>query len=188
MAAMAALPDSHQATTHPALAIAFAGLADTRAFIVPADSALRRALVTRDDLARAVSILGGRPGIHRVRAAVPLCDERHESPGETVTGFVLRTLGYRALPQFTIPRTGEWTPGGQGYRADFGIVGTKVLVEFDGRVKYGSSGVLWDEKQREDRIRSLGYEVVRLTWTDLKNPERVRTLIDAAIRRSARRG
>lgn len=186
-ASVSALPDTDRATTHPALAIALAGLAGPLAFLVPADAALGRGLVTREDLARAVSVLRGRPGVHRVRAALPRCDGRHESPGETVTGFVLRTLGHRLVPQFVVPATGQWTPGGQGYRADFGIVGTKVLVEFDGRVKYTSAAALWEEKQREDRIRSLGYEVVRLTWADLKDPERVRGLVDAAIRRSARR-
>jgi hypothetical protein len=182
-----ALPDTLRGTTHAALAVAFAGLADPRAFLVPADAALHRGIATRDDLVRAVSILDGRPGVNRVRAALPLCDDRHESPGETLTGFVLRTLGYRVVPQLVVPRTGEWTPGGQGYRADFGIVGTKVLVEFDGRVKYSSVATLWEEKQRGDRIRSLGYEVVRVTWADLNNPERLRWLIEAAIRRSAAR-
>ena len=185
--AMAALPDTDRGTTHPALAIALAGLADTRAFLVPADAALGKGLVTHDDLARAVTVLDRRPGINRVRAALQLCDSRHESPGETVAGFVLRSLGYRAVPQFVVPGTGQWTPGGEGYRTDFGIVGTPVLIEFDGRVKYATGDALWAEKQREDRIRGLGYEVVRLTWADLKNPERVRRLVDAAIRRAARR-
>ncbi len=185
--AMAALPDTDRGTTHPALAIALAGLADPRAFLVPADAALGKGLVTRDDLAGAVTVLGGRPGVNRVRAALPWCDRRHESPGETVAAFVLRSLGYQVVPQFAVPGTGQWTAGGQGFRADFGIVGTPVLVEFDGRVKYAAADALWAEKQREDRIRSLGYEVVRLTWADLSHPGRVRGLIDAALRRAARR-
>ena len=122
-----------------------------------------------------------------MRAALKLCDRRHESPGESVAAFVLRSLGYQVVPQFVVPGTGQWTPGGQGYRADFGMVGTTVLIEFDGRAKYGTRDALWAEKQREDRIRGLGYEVVRLTWADLANPERVRGLVEAAIRRAARR-
>lgn len=180
------LPDTRRSTTHPALAIAMTGLVDTRAFLVPADAALRKDLVTRDTLTHAVALLGSRPGVQHARAALPLCDERHESAGESLTGFVLHMLGFRVVPQFAVPGSGAWTPGGQGFRADFGIVGTKVLVEFDGRLKYSSGAVLWDEKRREDRIRSLGYEVVRLTWADLKDPDRVRALIEAAIRRSAR--
>ena len=123
--------------------------------------------------------------IEKVRAALPRCDGRHDSPGETVTAWVLHHLGFRTVPQFRVPGTEALTPGGQGYRADFGIVGTRVLVEFDGRSKYGSSQDLWDEKRREDRIRALGWEVVRVTWKDLQHPERVRTLIEAALRRAA---
>jgi hypothetical protein len=57
-----ALPDTRRGTTHAALAIAFAGLADPRAFLVPADAALHGGIAKRDDLVRAVSILDGRPG------------------------------------------------------------------------------------------------------------------------------
>ena len=39
------------------------------------------------------------------------------------------------------------------------------------------------EKQREDLLRSLGYEVVRLTWADLARPKRVEALIRSAMRR-----
>lgn len=38
------------------------------------------------------------------------------------------------------------------------------------RVKHadGDPRVLWDEKRREDRLRALGYQVVRITWADLE--------------------
>lgn len=180
----ARLPATTQGTVHPALAIALAGLADVRSFLVPADAALARRLVDTDDLALAVDALGRKPGIGRVRAALPHANARHESPGETLTAHVLRLLGFRVVPQYAIRGTQQWTPGGAGYRADFGLVGTWVLVEFDGRVKYATQQDLWDEKRREDRIRSLGFEVVRLTWADLRDPDRVRALIETAIRRS----
>lgn len=71
-------------------------------------------------------------------------------------------------------------------RADF-LVGTRVLVEFDGRSKYGMDGrrsedVLWAEKLREDRLRALGYIVVRLVWADLDRPQRVMARVLAALR------
>lgn len=168
------------------MGVALAGLADPCSFLVPADAALSHRLVTGDDLRLAVAALGRRPGIGRVRAALPLCDARHESAGESVTAWVLHHLGYRAVPQYVVPDTGGWTPGGRGYRADFGVIGTRVLVEFDGRVKYRTQTDLWEEKQREDRIRSLGWEVVRLTWADLRQPERVRALLEAARQRAER--
>ncbi|NUR15498.1 MAG: hypothetical protein HOQ13_04210, partial [Dermatophilaceae bacterium] len=54
-------------------------------------------------------------------------------------------------------------------------------------VKYADREVVFAEKKREDRIRTLGYEVVRLTWDDLRDPERVRRLLVAALARAARR-
>lgn len=172
------------ATVHPALAAVEAGLGEARSFLVPADAALRRSLATMADLSSAVEAAAGRRGVGTLRAVVDQVDGRHESPGETITSYVLRLLGHQLVPQFVVPGTEPWTPGGRGYRADFGIVGTRVLVEFDGRVKYASRQDLWDEKQREDRIRALGWEVVRLTWADLRQPTAVAARIAAARARA----
>jgi hypothetical protein len=40
------------------------------------------------------------------------------------------------------------------------------------------------EKAREDRLRALGYEFVRLTWTDLSRPAKVDRLLRLAIARA----
>ena len=60
--------------------------------------------------------------------------------------------------------------------------GANVVVEFDGKVKYaaGDPEVLWDEKRREDRLRRLGYVVVRITWADLERPGAVAAAVRAA--------
>lgn len=59
-----------------------------------------------------------------------------------------------------------------------------MVLEFDGRLKYdGHEGrdALVAEKIREDRIRSLGYGVGRLTWGSLRQPVAVsRVVADAA--------
>ena len=67
-------------------------------------------------------------------------------------------------------------------RVDF-VVG-RVVVEFDGSVKYeGAEGraALVNEKRREDRLRALGYAVVRVVWADLDHPERVATAVRRAV-------
>ena len=72
-------------------------------------------------------------------------------------------------------RCGSRHAGVVGARVDL-LVGDRVVVEFDGLVKYeGAEGraALAAEKRREDWLRSLGYEVVRLTWADLDRPRRV---------------
>ena len=178
-------PRPADGTVHPAVAIASVGLADPRSFLVPADDAVRRGLVTQDELASAVAALGRRHGAAGVRAVLGWCDARHESPGETLTAQLLRAAGHELEPQFVVPDSGRWTRGGLGYRADFRIAGTRVLVEFDGRVKYGDRQVVWEEKVREDRIRSLGWVVVRLTMADLRDPASVRRRVDAALARAA---
>lgn len=58
-------------------------------------------------------------------------------------------------------------------RVDFLFRAQRTVVEFDGLVKYGGANgrqALVDEKRREDALRSLGYQVVRLIWRDLHNP------------------
>ncbi len=78
----------------------------------------------------------------------------------------------------------ESVGGARGWRVDFLVTGTNVIVEFDGKVKYasGDGDVLWKEKRREDRLRRLGYVVVRLTWADLERPGAVAAAVRRALR------
>ena len=65
-------------------------------------------------------------------------------------------------------------------RSDFGWPEFGVLGEFDGKSKYGellrkpgqsAEQVLVAEKRREDRLRELGWMVIRWMWQDLMCPE-----------------
>ena len=71
-------------------------------------------------------------------------------------------------------------------QVDFYFPEHRTIVEFDGMSKYtdGSSVVLIQEKAREDRLRALGLQVVRLTWEDLAHPARTAMLIRRAFARS----
>ncbi len=133
--------------------------------------------MTRSDLARALAEFEGHRGVGPVRAALVHADGRHESPGESLTAHVLRGLGHELEPQFEI------VADGRTYRADFRIAGTRVLVEFDGRVKYasGDGSMLFEEKRREDALRRDGWVVVRLVWSDLASPDLVRMRIEQAM-------
>lgn len=177
-------------TVHPAVACIQVGLADPRALMVAGDAALRQGLTTTEELHLACEALRGQRGLTRARTTVPWCDARHETPGESVTAWTLRMLGYELDPQFAPGLTG---PGGGPLHNDFRILGTSVVVEFDGLVKYAARDeeeaqrILFAEKRREDALREAGYEVVRLTWSDLRNPEVVRAKVEAAITRSLTR-
>ena len=65
--------------------------------------------------------------------------------------------------------------------SDFGIVG-----EADGAGKYINRGALVAEKLREDRLRRLGYLMVRWTWDELiHTPWVIRARLEAALARAA---
>lgn len=173
----------------PALAVLQVGLTDVRSMLVAGDAALRAELTTPQRLRLAAAALRGQRGLIQARAALGFCDARHESPGETLTAWVLRSLGYEFEPQF---KPGTVGPSGQPVRVDFLIKGTRVIVEFDGKGKYLTANqvegqaVLFSEKQREDAVRALGYTFVRITWAELGRPDLVRAKVDAAIASSRR--
>ncbi len=163
-----------------------AASAGVRAGIVAADAAMRSG-VTHDELATALDI--GRLGRGRRAAArvVSLADGRSESPGESWARLVMAEVG---LPAPELQGLVHDESGAIVARVDFLFRAERVVVEFDGAVKYGGPAAqgqlaLVAEKRREDTIRRLGYVVVRLTWADLANPERVAGLVRAAIRLAA---
>lgn len=112
-----------------------------------------------------------------VRQVVELADGRSESPGESRSRWLLHTLGFGPFElQFTLTADGEFIA-----RCDLKLRRWKVIVEFDGEGKYDGHRDLIAEKHREDKIRALGYVVVRLTWGHLANPELVRQKVLQAI-------
>ncbi|WP_131105573.1 type IV toxin-antitoxin system AbiEi family antitoxin domain-containing protein [Ornithinimicrobium sufpigmenti] len=114
-----------------------------------------------------------------VREVVELADGRSESVGESRSRWLLQMLGFGPLlPQYPVDL------GDRTVYADLKLGRWRVLVEFDGKGKYVSPDALHAEKLREDALRSLGYEVVRLSWEDVGNPRVVRRKILAAIARA----
>ena len=151
-------------------------LRGAEAFLVPADAAVRTGTTTREELVECSTLFRGHTGIGPVRAALPWVDGRHESPGETRTAYLLRLLGFELEPQVEIVVEGRL------YRPDFRVRGTRVLVEFDGAVKYAGAGqVLFAEKQREDALRRAGWVVVRIVWSDLSRPHLVLARMRVAL-------
>lgn len=118
-----------------------------------------------------------------VRQVVELADGRSESVGESRSRWLVHLLGLGpCTPQFIVR-------DGQGFvaRTDLRLDRWKVVFEFDGAGKYVDYSDLVAEKDREDRIRELGYEVVRIRWSDLARPGLLRRRILAAIARAEER-
>lgn len=169
----------------PAVAVVQAGLSGTGVTaLVAADAALHRGLVTVASLDEATALLRG-PGSAGVRRALRHVDGRAESPGETRSRLVLTLMGLTVEPQF------EVVDGDFRAVADLRVAGTRLLVEFDGFVKYSRADpyrldrcpteVLAIEKLREDHLRELGYVVLRIVWSDLDDVPALRRRVERAL-------
>ena len=136
----------------------------------------------RDEIAEALEGGFGR-STPTVRLVVDLADGRSESAGESRTRWLVHLLGLGpCIPQFVV-HDGDRLVG----IVDLKLARWDVLVEFDGTGKYTSHEALLAEKDREDRLRTLGYEVVRIRWADLARPQLIRRRLLEAIARAESR-
>lgn len=148
-------------------------------------------LVTADAVARtgadnaefAEALAAGRfaRGLSQPRQVAAMADARMESPGESRLRWLFHRLGMSgAEPQveFTLP-------SGRIARADFFFPAHRTVVEFDGLEKYQDREHLIAEKRREDGLRALGFQVVRVEWRDLSRPRSVAKTLEQAFVRSA---
>ncbi|GAA5167594.1 DUF559 domain-containing protein [Ornithinimicrobium tianjinense] len=149
--------------------------------LVSTDSALHLQQTTHDDLVAARTLFTARPGRRALQATLDRATGEHESAGETRCSEVMLALGLLSFERQVWIRD---LSGAALGRVDFLFRSRRTIVEFDGLMKYTSPEVLRQEKLREDRLRALGYEVVRLTWADLDDPGRVHELITAAFARA----
>jgi hypothetical protein len=116
-----------------------------------------------------------------------LADAAIESVGETRFYYFCYLAGLPApVPQYEI----RDERGGLVARVDFAWPELGVFVEFDGNIKYqallrpgeSASDVVIREKRREERIVELtGWRCIRVTWSDLENPEALLQRIRRAI-------
>lgn len=144
--------------------------------VVSADAAMQMGLTSPEELAAVAETVQSWPRSNRTRTLLTFIDERHETPGESIVAVFAGAAGIELVPQVTIREL----DGTFVARVDFIVKGTKVIVEFDGRRKYvqrdndpgsgpwgkNADEKVFEEKQREDRLRALGYVVVRLVWSD----------------------
>ncbi|MFD7155948.1 type IV toxin-antitoxin system AbiEi family antitoxin domain-containing protein [Kribbella sp. NPDC059898] len=168
-----------------ALARAVVEVASTSSFeaaVVSADAAFRRSDVNGDELRRLRELTDNWPGGPRIRAVLDFADPLSESVGETRLRILLHNEGF---PAPTLQAEFVDADGFVG-RVDFWFPEYNTVVEFDGLTKYGegSREVLIREKMREDRLRALGLEVVRITWADLEHPARTAMRIRQAFDRA----
>ncbi len=162
--------------TAPLATLQVAGTFGVEAGLVSADALLRTDPVA--DLSAALAVARLDNDEPRAQLTVRLADGRAESAGESRSRWVMRAAG---LPT---PELQAWIRNGFRARVDFLFRAQRVVVEFDGMLKYQSEHDLRAEKVREEGLRELGYEVVRLIWAELDHPQRIRAKVLAAFARS----
>ncbi|MCM3556808.1 DUF559 domain-containing protein [Janibacter melonis] len=170
--------------TPAAACVQVAAVFGVEAGLVSADDALHRGHVVASDLALAAAALGVSRSSRSPAAVVALADPRVESAAESRARWVFHVLGIeQPTPQVEVYDEDGRFVG----RVDFMLRGLRVVVEVDGMSKYTDPTDLRAEKRREDRLRELGYEVVRLTWADLRDPQVVLRKLTAAMARARTR-
>lgn len=128
-----------------------------------------------------------RPGRKAAERVIGFVDGRSDSPGESRSRVAIERGG---LPKPELQAAVYDDAGEFVARVDFLFANLGVIGEFDGMIKYqkelrGSLSpeeVVIAEKVREDKLRALGWVVVRWTWDDLDDPERLLARILAAVR------
>jgi hypothetical protein len=134
----------------------------------------------------------GWPGVRQARRVVDFLDARSESPGGSVSR--VRFAAYLMPPPEPQYRVYD-DLGHLVGRADFGWEEQRVLGEFDGEIKYEKllrpgetvRDVLRREKEREQALRDLGWEIVRWMWADLYGRGLLRDRLLKAFARAAAR-
>lgn len=148
--------------------------------IVVMDSGLHKQVVTRDELVDLTERLWNWRGARGARYALSLADGRSESPGESRSRYLFRREGL-PIPELQVP---VHDANGLliGY-SDFGWLEYHHLGEFDGRIKYGgiagdqrsAQQIVFDEKRREDAMRSRLLGMSRWTWAEIESKRARRT-------------
>lgn len=150
------------------------------------DPDLQQATLTRLDQVR------DWPGARNAGAVVEFANGLSQSVGESRTRVKFRDVD---LPEPELQVQIRDDIGHLLGIADFLFKAQRTITEFDGRAKYSRylrpgqdpGDVLWREKQREDALRALGFEVVRLIWADLDVPHLIKKKVLDAFARAAQR-
>jgi hypothetical protein len=144
------------------------------------DAAVAHGLLSADAARAALAHGAPLPGARRVERAIPLLYGLRETPLESASFAYFVEHGL-PLPHMQIDiADGGGFVGRVDFLWDGGTGRPGVVGESDGLVKYASQGEAYREKRREDRLRELGFVVVRWGFRDLQTAtlaERLRRLV-----------
>ena len=162
-------------TTPSATALRLAASLPTDDAVVALDQ-LVAAGVLRLDAVRSLAVLASGPGSARMRSVCALADGLAGSPQETRLRLL---IGRSTLPvpiaQYDVRHGGRFVA-----RVDFAWPEHKLAVEYDG-LWHAEDGQFAKDRQRLNKLRAAGWQVIHVTAADLHQPERLLALIAEAL-------
>ncbi|KRF17193.1 hypothetical protein ASG90_07745 [Nocardioides sp. Soil797] len=163
-------------------------VADAEHALVPINAMLHQGLMTVEAFLTRLEKAEHWPDTLSAHVVKRLLNPKCESPGESRTDYICWASG---LPR---PEAQVEIRDDQGRlvaRVDFAWPDRGVFLEFDGRVKYQKllrpgedpTDVVIREKRREERVCEVtGWRCIRITWSDLADPDRLAARIRAMWR------
>jgi hypothetical protein len=144
-----------------------------------ADAALRRRLVSRDQLEAVVASWSGRPGAALLRRAVPLVEPATDSPMETRLRLLLVLAGLpRPLAGRDVVLYGGWIA-----RPDLSYPALRIAIEYDGDHHRVSRQQWRNDIGRRRALEEAGWLVLVFTADDvLQWPQETVRQVRAAVR------
>lgn len=187
--------DSVQVMAAPRAILETTTFASVEAGLVITNHMLHEHVVTMEELQnRYAGTISQWPRSLTTELVLRLADPRIESPGESRTDYCLFRQGLpRPVPQMEIFDEHGVLVG----RLDFAWPEQRVWLEFDGKLEYqkmlregeSPTDVVIREKKRQELIEQItGWRCIRITWDDLRHPERLAAKIRAAFAEMSRRG
>lgn len=151
--------------------------------LMVADATMRLG-VSRADLEAMVEFCGNWPNAGRAREVVMLADPRAESPAESIARLALIDEHIDFELQVDL-----FDGAGRIGRVDLLLRAFGIVLEVDGHVKmldpwHGTpQQALERQEQREQRLRAVGWIVIRTTWEEVRHyPEALIERIRSAAR------
>lgn len=117
--------------------------------------------VPKEVLAAIISAWRPFHGARRALRALEIATGLAESPLESISLVPIALAGFERPEQQVVV-----VARGRSYRLDFLWRKYGVVGEADGRGKYLTAADLWEEKTREDALRSVGLGFARWGWDD----------------------
>lgn len=166
--------------------IGLGSVVDEEALEIVLDDALRRGMTNIERLQRRLTEFGvpGRRGPGLLRRVLAERDPAL-GPSESVLEARFRRFLRRfALPPAT-PQLRVRLPDGHVARLDFAYLEKKIAIECDSYGFHSDKSTWLHDRERQNHLTSLGWQILRITWEDLtQRPEWVAMLIRAGLGRT----